>query len=52
MYATLTARKVHVTKVTLLFAEMKHAEGQAEKHTQSTKTACSVFSFFAAKQGR
>ena len=33
MYATLTARKVSVTEVTLLFAEMKHTQQQADKHT-------------------
>jgi hypothetical protein len=30
MYVTVTARKVSVTEVTLLFADMKHAEGQAD----------------------
>jgi len=33
MYATLTVGKVYVTEVTLLFAEMKHTEGQVDKHT-------------------
>jgi hypothetical protein len=32
MYATLTARKMSVTEVTLLLTEMKHTEDQADKH--------------------
>jgi hypothetical protein len=45
MYATLTARKVSVTEVTLLLNEMKHTEVQADKQIKPQNCVFSVVNF-------